>query len=274
MEKVFAAIKENRSLSDNGEYLAYIRDILNRHDLTGFKHHPVYNLILEHTMHEQGAGYLDVVIKQTPELVSYMDKFRINDIVGNAELDITGRPAFHVYGSLGRFTAPTLRYIKIASDLKMYFGELGSKIAEIGVGYGGQCLILDQIFSWKTYYMFDLDLPLQLTNRYLENFLLNSSYKCTTLNQYSGDEELDLAISTVAFSELPSKLQIKYVEKVLSKAKKGYLIMNSGWNNSFFTGDFLTVDQLRNLLPPFEVHLETPDTLPTNNQVIVWGHKK
>lgn len=274
MEKVFSAIQENRSLSDNGEYLTYIRSVLNKPTLDGFKHHPSYNLILEHVGHSHGIDYVDIILKQTPEFVNYAENFRLNDIIGNLEHNIVGHPTFFNYNLFGKFSASTIRYIKIASDIKYLFGNIGQNIAEIGIGYGGQCLILDQIYSWKNYFLFDLDLPLQLASRYLEHFNLNSSYTCRTLNQHSGYKVFDLVISTVAFSELPSKLQLRYIEKVLSKSKRGYLLMNSGKPNSIFTGDFLTLEQLRQYLPPFEVLPDTPLSLPTNNYLIVWGHKK
>ena len=273
MQKVFAAIQENRSLSDNGEYLTYIQSVLDKHDLTGFKHHPDYNLILEHASGEHGLGYLDVILKQTPEFLQYIDKFKVNDIIGNTELTIAGRPTFKDYGPVKNISPSTLRYIKFASDLKYYFDTIGENIAEIGVGYGGQCLVLDQVFKWKKYYLFDLELPLCLTTRYLENFLLNSSYTCTTLNQYYG-ESLDFVLSTVAFSELPSKVQTRYLEKVISKSKRGYLLMNSGFEKSFFSGDFLRLEEIQSYIPNSEVLPETPDTLETNNRVIIWGHKK
>lgn len=273
MEKIYAAIEEFRSLSDNGVYLSYIRNILNRNDLTGFKHHPDYNLILEHASDEQGFGYLEAILKQTPEFIEIIDRFKLNDKVGNLERVINGRPTFRDYGPIKGISPSTLRYVKFASDLKYYFGELGENIAEIGTGYGGQCLILDQIFKWKRYFLFDLDLPLQLTSRYLENFLLNSSYTCTTLNQY-WEKEIDFVLSTVAFSELPSKLQIRYLEKVISKSKKGYLLMNSGFEGSFFSGDFLKLETIQKYIPNSEIIPESPDPLRVKNKVIIWGHKK
>jgi phospholipid N-methyltransferase len=113
---------------------------------------------------------------------------------------------------------------------------------------------------------------LKLAQRYLEAHILNCSYKKCTLNQNSGKEYYDLVISNYAFSELPSKMQCKYIEKILSKANRGYLTMNSGLASSAFCGNFLSVDELRERLPPFEVFEENPLTFP-NNYVIVWGHK-
>ena len=81
----------------------------------------------------------------------------------------------------------------------------------------------------------DLNEVLELNVKYLENFILNSYYQCSTLNQLGSECNFDLVISNFAFSELPRALQIKYVEKVLSKSKRGYLVMNSGNDDSVFT---------------------------------------
>lgn len=272
MVSLFSTTPENRSLSDNGRYLTYIQNVLNRPTLDGFKHHPDYNLILEHATYEHGAMYLKVVQDQTPDLLDCIDKFKINDIIGNNLHTITGHPTYCSYGQVKDITPSTLRYIKTASDLKYYFDTIGENIAEIGGGYGGQCLVLDQLFSWNKYYLFDLDLPLQLTTRYLENFILNSSYACTTLNQYSGTQ-LDFVLSTVAFSELPSKVQVKYLEKVLSRSKRGYLLMNSGFDNAHFKGDFLSIEQIQSYLPLSKVLPATPLELWPYNKIIIWGHK-
>jgi hypothetical protein len=101
---------------------------------------------------------------------------------------------------------------------------------------------------------------------------VNGSYKPMTLNKNAGDDEYDLVISNYAFSELPSTLQRVYIKKILSKAKRGYLTMNSGLADSAFTGDKLSLQELRGLLPRFEIFDEVPLTAQ-NNYLIVWGHK-
>jgi len=153
----------------------------------------------------------------------------------------------------------------------MIFGDnIGERIAEIGVGYGGQLLVLDRIFAFKQYTFFDLPPVLELAEKYLESFILNGAYYPTTINQHSGDMEFDLVISNYAFSELPSNLQLCYIEKVLSKSKRGYITMNSGLENSNLHGDHLTLSALEGILPPFQILEERPLTA-TSNYIIVWG---
>ena len=87
------------------------------------------------------------------------------------------------------------------------------------------------------------------------------------------DKNWDLVISNYAFSELPKSLQLDYVEKVLTRSKRGYLIMNSGKSNiSGFSKGKLTLKELEDLLPGVEILEEVPNTGP-DNYVLVWGHK-
>jgi hypothetical protein len=76
-------------------------------------------------------------------------------------------------------------------------------------------------------------------------------------------------ISNYAFSELPSLLQIKYIEKVLLKSKRGYLTMNSGLGNGVFENR-LRIDDLRKYLSNIEIIEEKPLTAP-DNYIISWG---
>jgi hypothetical protein len=112
---------------------------------------------------------------------------------------------------------------------------------------------------------------LALASKYLEAHILDCAYRATTLNQHTGTERYDLVISNYAFAELPSKLQLKYVEKVISKSDRGYLTMNSGLPDSPFQKDKLSLESLRECMPPFEVLAERPLSAP-GCYIIAWGH--
>ena len=262
----FVGISSNRSESDDGQYVAVVNAAAQDYQIfKNFKRHPAYTAILEHASEAEGLAYLVVALEQSPEFLNKIEDIKSNDEVGN--------PIVYEYPTVGRVSPSTLRYLKVASDLNKYFGEnIGKRIVEIGVGYGGQCLTIDKLFIFKRYYLFDLSPVLNLVTRYLECHMLRGSYQCTTLNQFSPEEDFDLAISNYAFSELPSNLQKIYIEKVLSKAKRGYLTMNSGYMESVFTKDKLTIEELRQLLPKFEIIEERPLTAKAN-YIIVWGHQ-
>ena len=256
--------KKFRSNSENGFYVAAVQEAVRSYKkFSVFKRNRHYQAILEHVTRDQGARYLEIVKRDSPELLQKIELFKDNDIVGS--------PVVFDYPDAGVISPTTLRYIKVASDLKNLFGnEIGNHIVEIGVGYGGQALINDRAFNIMEYELFDLPPVLSLVSKYLESHILKCAYKTSTLNQKTGNDTYDLVISNYAFSELPSCLQMKYIEKIISKSKKGYLTMNSGLNKTSGAKAKLTIDQLKSYLPPFEVIKEDPLTGP-ENYIIVWG---
>jgi|LauGreDrversion4_2_1035121.scaffolds.fasta_scaffold201998_2 putative sugar O-methyltransferase len=262
----FVGLNGNRSLSDDGRYVAFVRSALRDPKIFAeFKRHPDYRAILEHVSEEYGRKYLDLIVRNDAGLLGKMEQFKKNDLLGS--------PFLAHYPETGEISPSTLRYVYVASELRRLFGSsLGGKIAEIGIGYGGQFLVNDKVFACGEVHLFDLQPVLELASRCLESHVLSGSYRMTTLNQHPGDQDYDLVISNYAFSELPSELQLAYVRKILVRSKRGYLTMNSGRVGNPFMGDHLSLESLRKALPDFEVLEELPAT-PFNNYVIVWGHR-
>lgn len=262
----YISVDGNRAESERGAYVACVqRAARDYRAFRRFKRHPSYQAILEHVRRGMGAEYIEVIRRQTPELLARIEQFKENDRVGD--------PITQVYPETGAISPTTLRYVKVASDLQCLFGaDFGGKVAEIGPGYGGQALIDDRIFAISRVDLFDLPPVLALISRYLESFALRGTYRCLTLNQCAGDEDYDLVVSNLAFSELPSAVQRLYIRKVLSRSKRGYMVMDSGFPHSEFTEDHLSVDELRALLPPFEILEERPASAP-HNYLLVWGHR-
>ena len=264
--KIFVGAEYIRSDTDDGLYIRAVENANHNFEaFLNFKRNEDYRFVLEHVSYEQGREYLEILRSEAPDFVEGVNRFLVNDIVGN--------PIRFFYEGAGLVSPTTLRYLKVASDLRQLFGDLnGVIVGEIGAGYGGQLLILDQIYEFQRYDLYDLPPVLRLTSRYLESHLLNSSYRTTTLNQCGRDASYDLVLSNYAFSELPAKLALKYVEKVLSKARRGYLTMNSGRGTSERNRGKLSIEDYRNLLPAFEIKEERPLT-GADNYILVWGHK-
>lgn len=265
-KKEYVSVLNNRSDSDDGLYLKSVINATKSYEFfKNFKRDLNYTEILEHVSKQHGQAYLDIIQKNSPELLEYISSFKENDIIGN--------PKVFDYPGIGKISPTTLRYIKVSSDLRHLFGDhLGDSIIEIGGGYGGQALILDKCFKIKLYELLDLPPVLKLISKYLECHILNCAYRVSTLNQKTCENVYDLVISNYAFSELPKHLQLKYIEKVLCRCKRGYLTMNSGRTASSSDGK-MTLDQLKELLPAFEILEETPLTNEAN-YIIVWGHQK
>jgi len=127
----------------------------------------------------------------------------------------------------------------------------------------------DQLLDVQSARLFDLPFVNKLIDRYLNAHLFKGAYFTTVINKEE-PRNYDLVISNYAFSELPKMLQLSYIRKVLIKAKKGYLTMNSGLGNTRSSGK-LDIIELRKLLPEFSIIKETPLTAD-QNYIIVWGH--
>ena len=141
-EKIFSNSKEYRSASDNGRYGAAVLNALkNQNAFKNFKRNYSYREILEHVSKDQGLEYLKILQKRNDGLLKKALKtVLVNDYVGN--------PIKFNYPDFSMQLSPTtLRYVKVASDLRILFGENLGNVAEIGCGYGGQALINDQLLN-------------------------------------------------------------------------------------------------------------------------------
>ena len=119
--------------------------------------------------------------------------------------------------------------------------------------------------------MFDLLDVNKLIEKYLEHHLTNSYYRTSTINQFDNQTAFDFIISNYAFSELPKKLQIKYMERFIKFSKAGYLTMNSGKERRE-NENCLSIDDIKYYLPSLKIIEEEPKTYETN-YVIIWGEK-
>jgi hypothetical protein len=223
-----------------------------------FRRHPAYVEALEHVSEAQGRGCLEI-ISQDAQILAAMQAFRSNDDFGN--------PTLCEFPVVGTFSPTTLRYVKILADLKSHFKNLDDlRIAEIGVGYGGQCRVINGFFKPAAYCLIDIVPALGLAQRYLDNFVLHSTMSYMTMNELPVLES-DLVISNYAFSELRRPIQESYLRKVVKSAKRGYITFNRIAPGNFQS---YTAAELLQIIPGSKLFEERPLTHP-NNCVIVWG---
>lgn len=178
-----------------------------------FKTHVDYREILEHVSYEQGLEYLDVLKCRG---------YRPADIHTAQIHNTIGGPKLFDYGEYGKLSPTTLRYFKVMSDIEDVMDLRNARIAEIGVGYGGQFALLNKKWGCSAD-LYDLPEVLALTDKYLQrcgvsnyNLMESIESSCT----------YDLVISNYAFSELHSILQNKYLINILSRSVHGYLTCN------------------------------------------------
>ncbi len=126
--------------SGNDDYLAACRmATLDAGAFADFRRHPDYTKVLEHVSEGLGHQYL--------QLISAQGRAR-RGLHEAAKNDDVGNPRTMRLDSGLVISPTTLRYLKVADDIETHFGSIdGADVIEIGVGYGGQCRILDSLFK-------------------------------------------------------------------------------------------------------------------------------
>jgi hypothetical protein len=224
-----------------------------------FRRNPGYTPILEHVSEALGKEYLSILSHTG----------RSSALAEAAKNDTIGDPAVMQLTPELAISPSTLRYLKIADDLEQLFGGLENfDVIEIGVGYGGQCRIIDALFKINSYTLVDLRPVLSLASKFLDHFPLRSWVGFLTMNELA-PRGYDLAISNYAFTELRRAVQETYLSKVLRHTRRGYITYNDIAPPSFQT---LTRDELCMRLNG-RIVPEVPLTHP-KNCIIVWGEEK
>ena len=221
-----------------------------------FKSHPYYTPILEHVPFDLGLCHFGNLQKKNPQLLTDHPSVWANDDVGS--------PKKHQFGDKNA-SPTTIRYLDILSNLMELWESLdGFRIGEIGGGYGGQCKVINDVFSIEKYTLIDLPGPAALQQRYLREFSLEN-VEFFNNSSYAKDNAYDLLISCYALSEVPDPFQTEYVKNILLSSQRGYVICNA---------EIYGTDLLREKFQDLEIrevidyeHSRWPD-----NHVIAWGH--
>ena len=190
----------------------------------------------------------------------------IDDLKKNDEW---GNPRVFDYPNIGNISPTTLRYIKVLADIKKHFGTIDNhNICEIGVGYGGQCRIINAWFKPATYCLVDIRPALSLAQRFLDNYIINAVLSYKTMNKLE-KKDYDFVMSNYAFTELSREIQDIYLAKIILRSKKGYIAYNAITPEEFRS---YKADELVAMIPDSKILKEEPLTHP-NNCIIVWGTK-
>jgi hypothetical protein len=253
------------SLTDSSSYAPYIQLCSEAGEVeaifANFRRYKAMVGVLDHVSLSQGCDYLNEV-----KLRGNWDKKLQNTI---QRLDSVGNPRQYQF-SRNFIASPTLlRYAKVYSDLICLFGSLEKlKIAEIGVGFGGQSALITILSTPEKYFLYDLEEVLSLVRRFHRELALEDQFYGLD-GRNPNNENVDLVISNYAFSELNRDTQEKYLSNVILGAKCGYITWNPlSWKNL----DGLSVGDLLRRIPNSDVLPEVPLTFQ-GNLIIVWGHK-
>lgn len=240
------------SISDNTTYPDVCRQAATDDTIFDtFKNVSAYTDILEHVTYEEGREYAEHAFL-VPRIKDNINKFTCNDIYGS--------PRTYDY-SFGKFSPTTLRYAKILSELSQLNLD-NNIIVEIGAGYGGQYVVLRQLYKPSKYIFVDLPDALQLIKKYVTKHGLDDInieyYDVTTLPEITNY----LTISNYAFSECSKNIQDVYLEKIINKSEHGYMLYNNmeGYDHNEFKS-LCTMN--------VKEFTETPKTHP-KNVLLTW----
>jgi hypothetical protein len=250
------------SISDAGPYRSFCRRAAEDDAaFAAFRRNPVYTEVLEHTTVEQGAAYLSIINRDNPTLLAqHGARFLSGEHIGG--------PRLQFYAEAGMIAPSTLRYVKVLSDLQRLFGDLsGRRVVEIGVGYGGQCKIVSDVFRLASYSLVDLPEPLALAHRYLAGLQVpNVEY--VTMDELGPElDGWDLLISNYSFSELSRGIQDRYRELIVDRALEGYLTCN--FTGALYGVDSYSAEELLGMRPGAFTQAEEPLTFE-GNKIVVW----
>ena len=262
---------DQSSVSDDGKYPTFCRAASeNRFLFHHFRRNEIYNLILEHLSAERGQQYLDEILAkpQADELVRSLSVYRQNDRVGSPRVS-----EYALRGQRLRISPTTLRYVKVLADLQEWIPlrEVHT-VAEIGVGYGGQCRVISAAQPMKCYRLVDLPEALALTGRYLRRYPQVTGTEFID-GMTIGDREpcsQDLVISNYAYSELARNVQKIYLEKVIRGSAHGYITWNLESEQNL---DGFTTEEFLALVKDFGRNVRVMEEKPLTaegNCIIVW----
>jgi hypothetical protein len=238
----------------------------------GFREDPTYSAVVTSKLNYAGQDYF-ALLKQRGFDLSFFAQLEAHDRIGGVELA--------AFESIGAIAPQTMRYVKVLSDLELLFGALdGASIIEIGGGFGGQCAVIAKRFGFARYTLVDLPGPLQLARRYLETLSI-PNVAFARFDQLPINGRYDLVISCYGLSELSRVFQVMYLQRVLLRARAGYLLWNNeamklhrDWQQEFFGDEAIYGDELLSLLPL--ARLADTDWLTAEDRVqdarlITWG---
>lgn len=196
----------------------------------------------------------------TPKTIGLLPEFR--------KLDLYGNPVRNLIPGLGLFSGTTLRYVSIADHISRLF-ELPKDytVVEIGGGFGGQAYVLSKRLPFSKYYIYDLPEVEALIDKMMSTLAV-SNVSCEDPYGELPVDSVDLFISNYALSECDRETQLDYFKRVVSKAKRGYMIYNDTNLFEHLTlTDFIDLFQSYGIQPT--IHQE-PVCTYTGNVLITW----
>jgi len=250
------------SLSDADYYLEVVAGVNSGALRHNFRSCVQYQDVLEHVSYPLAIEYLRKL--EAWEHFPILLESQLNRDFSNL-----GNPPvykFRTKGSLQILNPTFVRYAYVARDLISRLGNLGgTKVAEIGVGFGGQTAVLNKVASLESAYLYDLPEVNELAKWFLGQVAPNFEAVCRD-GRNPKPVYVDLIISNFAFSELSRSVQEQYMVNVIQRAEHGYIL----WNRLSETKlDGMTAEEFGERIPNAKIEPETPSSYK-GNVLISW----
>lgn len=212
---------EASSLSDNDSYTSIV-ELAAEERWHDFRSNVEYQDVLEHVSFALGSSYL-AGLKHWPRF-----QRSCNSELAQKFSEIGNPPVwtFQIERRHVRLNTTFLRYLHVARLLEERFGTLTDlRICEIGIGFGGQASVIQDLYNPKSIALFDLPPVLHLAKRFHSEASPEGRFEYEDGRTPSA-VTTDLLISNYAFSELQRSVQEAYLEQVVSKAPRGFMMWN------------------------------------------------
>ena len=251
----------NTSITDESNYLEAVAEALSRPEaFNSFRSNVAIRQTYDHVSYDLAKEYLSRIgMTSVRPLVK---KIRDIALYGNAR-------TFY-FRSAGLSSPTVLRYLKIAKDLAHLF-QL-SKIAqihEIGVGFGGQSMVVHRLYGLHNFVFMDLPEVNELAQRCCGSLCPDMTV-ATLDGRNPPQQQPELLISNYAFSELDRATQEIYFERVVKNSRSGYMILNQ-LSQKHLGG--MTPRELQSRIDGSKLYPEIPESSP-GNSLIVWGTER
>lgn len=248
------------------EYETECKNIVNNQNLFDkFRTNNHIKIIIETVSENYGKSYIQELEKINPLILT-------NSLL--MKLDAIGSPSKIFYNGLS--ISPTFaRYLHQVSLLEVFFNKLsGMKIVEIGGGFGGHsCVLNTYISDLASYSIIDLPSVAMLIKKYINTANLSNKITVYNNNEPSTWEnnKYDILISHYCFSEIDSKFQDIYLNKVIKNTPRGFMICN--YINIKSHSRNKIIQLIKTLHPSLIIYEERPLTHP-GNYIITWDDTK
>lgn len=216
---------------------------LNNNNLSklDFKSNQSYRGILEHVSYEHGKEYLNLVLKEFPnidhnKIINYC---LLNDRFGNPN-----KKLFKIENKEFECSPTSLRYVYHALLILSHYKTMkNNNIVEVGCGYGGLCLSINYFMSdleveITNYHLIDLSEPILLIEKYLD--LHKDIIKCrlqfhdsSTFGSNINDTNL-FFISNYCYTEISESYHANYTNILLPKVDHGFITWQNGGNGGTY----------------------------------------